>query len=101
MSSLEINEVKLFWEDKGAGQPVLFVPGSNGDYRAWTNQLEYFSKTCRVITMSRRYQFPSQFEKNGSSTIEENCNDIFQLLLHLNLNKITWFIHDLGGLRYI
>lgn len=95
--SLAVNGVNLHWLDKGHGHTLIFIPGSNGDYRTWANQLDFFSSKFRVIALSRRYQFPGRFETGGSSTVEENCNDILQLLLHLHINKVTIVGHSFGG----
>ncbi|MBK6858961.1 MAG: alpha/beta hydrolase [Saprospiraceae bacterium] len=93
----QFNKVKLSWLDKGHGKAVVFIPGSNGDYRAWLQQVDEFSKNFRTISVSRRFQFPDKFEIGGSSTIDENIDDIKQLVDFLKLDKFVLIGHSFGG----
>ena len=97
LQSLAVNGIKLHWLDKGQGDIVVFIPGTTGDYRAWTNQFEEFAKHFRTITVSRRFQFPDKYPANGSSSVTENCDDLFQLFKHLNISKATVIGHSFGG----
>ncbi|MFN0030946.1 MAG: alpha/beta fold hydrolase [Flavobacteriales bacterium] len=91
------NGVNLSWLDKGQGKAVVFVPGSNGDYRAWLQQIDEFSKHFRAISVSRRFQFPGKYQNGGSSTVDENVDDIKQLVDHLQLDKFSLVGHSFGG----
>lgn len=97
LQSHSFNGIKLHWFDKGQGSVVFFVPGSNGDYRAWTNQVDEFSKHFRTIIVSRRFQFPDKYPKGGSSSIDDNSDDLYQLFGHLNISKATVIGHSFGG----
>ena len=59
MPSLEVNGVNLFYAEKGAGEPVVFVHGIPTDYRAWDSQLDSFSEHYRAMSYSRRYAYPN------------------------------------------
>lgn len=89
--------VNIHWLEKGTGDTLVFLPGSNGDYRTWSQQWEYFSSRFRVIAVSRRYQYPDRYRPHSSSTVEENCHDLYQLLVHLNIPNITLVGHSFGG----
>jgi non-heme chloroperoxidase len=39
--------------------PVVFVHGGLVDYRRWNEQLEQFSRTYKVVSYSRRYNYPN------------------------------------------
>lgn len=97
ITTRQFNGVNLSWLDKGHGKAVVFIPGSNGDYRAWLQQVDEFSKNFRAISVSRRFQFPDKFEIGGSSTIDENINDIKQLVDFLKLDKFVLVGHSFGG----
>ncbi|TLY14791.1 MAG: hypothetical protein E6K84_01580 [Thaumarchaeota archaeon] len=60
--SLELNGVNLFYAEKGAGEPVVFVHGIPTDYRAWDSQLDSFSEHYRAIAYGRRYAYPNARE---------------------------------------
>lgn len=89
LQSAYINGQTIHWLDKGQGKTVILVPGSNGDFRAWTNQMQAFSKHFRTIAISRRFQFPEKYIAGGSSSVDDNCNDLLQLLSHLNISKVS------------
>ncbi len=40
--------VKLYYEDSGAGRPILFIHEFSGDYRAWELQVRYFARRYQL-----------------------------------------------------
>ncbi len=59
MPTISIGDTELYYEEKGAGEPVLFIHGSLNDYRIWQAQMEALSDAYHVITYSRRYHYPN------------------------------------------
>ena len=51
--------MKLYWEESGAGAPILFVHEFAGDHRSWAPQLRHFAKTHRCLTYAARGYVPS------------------------------------------
>jgi pimeloyl-ACP methyl ester carboxylesterase len=51
--------VDLHYVEQGRGVPIVFVHGSVDDYRSFEPQLEPLSQHYRVISYSRRYNFPN------------------------------------------
>ena len=51
--------IRLHYEERGHGAPIVFVHGSLSDYAYWQQQIEPFSVNYRVIAYSRRYNFPN------------------------------------------
>lgn len=51
--------VKLYWEESGAGTPILFVHEFAGDHRSWAPQIRHFATTHRCITYAARGYVPS------------------------------------------
>jgi len=52
-----VDGIKLFYAERGIGEPIIFVHGAFDDYQLWTpflNQPGY-----RTVTYSRRYNFPN------------------------------------------
>ncbi len=52
--------IKLYYEEAGAGTPIVFVHEFAGDHRSWEPQVRYFSRRHRCITYSARGYPPSQ-----------------------------------------
>ena len=42
--------VNLYYEEAGAGTPVVFVHEFAGDYRTWEPQMRRFSRAYRCVT---------------------------------------------------
>src|SRR5437867_2321551 len=96
--SLELNGVNLFYAEKGAGEPVVFVHGIPTDYRAWDSQLDSFSEHYRAIAYGRRYAYPNAREGDLlDSTVENNAIDLMGLLEKLRATPAHIVGHSYGG----
>ncbi len=51
--------VKLYYEETGAGVPVIFVHEFAGDLRSWEAQLRHFGQRYRTIAYNARGYPPS------------------------------------------
>jgi pimeloyl-ACP methyl ester carboxylesterase len=51
--------VRLYYEDTGAGVPIVFVHEFAGDHRSWEPQVRFFSRRHRCITYAARGYPPS------------------------------------------
>ena len=98
MAFVDIAGVNLFYVEKGAGQPVVFVHGIPTDYRAWSSQLNSVSEQFRAIAYSRRYAQPNKREGDLSdSTVENNAADLIGLIKELGLAPVHLIGHSYGG----
>ena len=53
------DRVKLWYEETGAGQPIVFVHEFAADHRSWEPQMRHFGQRYRCITFSARGYPPS------------------------------------------
>jgi pimeloyl-ACP methyl ester carboxylesterase len=51
--------VRLYYEEAGAGIPIVFVHEFGGDHRSWEPQMRWFSRRHRCITYAARGYPPS------------------------------------------
>ena len=51
--------VRLYYEEAGAGHPIVFVHEFAGDYRSYETQLRYFSRRYRCVAFNARGYPPS------------------------------------------
>ncbi len=51
--------MRLHWEEKGSGEPILFIHEYAGDHRSWAGQVAHFSPRFRCITYAARGYPPS------------------------------------------
>jgi pimeloyl-ACP methyl ester carboxylesterase len=55
VKQMSVNGVNLTYVEQGQGAPVLFVHGSNSDYRIWEPQRQALAANYRFIAVSQRY----------------------------------------------
>jgi pimeloyl-ACP methyl ester carboxylesterase len=50
---------RIYYEETGAGTPILFIHEFGGDHRSWEDQVRYFGRGWRCITWAARGYPPS------------------------------------------
>lgn len=85
--------VKLYYEESGAGDPVVFVPGWIMTVRYFDRQLEYFSgsKSTRFIVFDPRAQGRSSQTLDGANYVQ-HARDLKMFIDELGLKNVV-----LGG----
>jgi pimeloyl-ACP methyl ester carboxylesterase len=99
MPYLKTNDgVKLYYEDSGAGRPILFIHEFSGDYRAWELQVRYFARRYRCITYNARGYPPSDVP-NGVERYSQRraVDDAVDVLNHLAIEKAHVVGLSMGG----
>jgi pimeloyl-ACP methyl ester carboxylesterase len=90
--------VKLYYEECGAGRPVLFVHEYAGDYRSWEPQLRQLSRQYRCITYSQRGYPPSDVPAEGRRYSQDIVRDDARALLeHLKIERAHIVGHSMGA----
>ncbi len=81
-----INGVKLHYVEQGQGEPVIFVHGSQGDYRNWLTQVGFFAQTYQAFSYSRRYHYPNEWVGNGQDySASLHADDLIAFIESLHL----------------
>ena len=44
MPKVDIGDAEIYYEEKGEGAPIMFVPGLGGGGAVWSNQVEALSR---------------------------------------------------------
>lgn len=95
-----IQESSLYYKETGEGETILFIHGSQEDYRVFMPQLESLGKEFHVITYSRHYNYPNkQLYNEGTpfSPITE-AEDLEKLRQQMGIEKFNVVGHSYGGL---
>jgi pimeloyl-ACP methyl ester carboxylesterase len=66
VSFVNADGVRLYVEETGAGDPIVFVHELNADYREWEAQVRWFSRFYRCITFNARGYPPSDVPSDPS-----------------------------------
>lgn len=81
----EIGDKELYYEMKGAGEPIVFLHGHSFNSSMWDEQFEYFSKKYKVIRYDLRGYGNSDEPDEGKEFL--HAEDLNQLLIQLNIKK--------------
>jgi pimeloyl-ACP methyl ester carboxylesterase len=88
MSFIQANGARLFVQDVGRGEPIVFVHEMAADYREWEDQVRWFSRKYRCVTYSARGYKPSDVPANPELYgLEYAADDIAAVIDGLNLER--------------
>ncbi|MBK8980821.1 MAG: alpha/beta hydrolase [Ignavibacteria bacterium] len=99
MKQVKINGAEINYTDHGSGEPIVFVHGVLEDYRTWEAQTNRFSKNYRVISYSRRFNFPNKnTEQNNNFSAITESEDLAEFIKQLKPGPVHLTGHSFGGL---
>ncbi len=90
--------VRLYYEEAGAGDAVVFVHEFGGNYWSWEPQLSYFSRFYRCITFAARGYAPSDIPDDiGHYSQARAADDIVDVIDALGLDRAHIVGLSMGG----
>ena len=89
--------VKLYYEETGAGVPIVFVHEFAGDCRAWEPQVRHFARSYRCITYNARGYPPSDVPAPEHYSQARARDDIRAVLDALNIDNAHIVGLSMGG----
>ena len=94
---IDIADAKIYFEEYGEGEPLIFLHGNNGSIEDFYQQIPFFAKHYRVIVLDTRGQGRSTDLTKTPYTYEVFSNDLFQIIQKLNLKKVNLVGWSDGG----
>ena len=92
-----LNGVRLYYEEYGAGKPLVLLHGNGGNITYMAPQIEYFAPKYRVIALDCRGRGKSELGKD-SLTYYGMTKDLDALLSHLRLDSAYVIGRSDGGI---
>lgn len=90
--------VRLYYEEAGAGAPVVFVHEFAGDYRSYEPQLRHFARRYRCIAYNARGYPPSDVPEDGEAYSQDRARDDIRAVLDgLGINRAHVVGISMGG----
>ncbi len=97
MPAADLGNISLYYEEQGAGEPLLFLHGLGTDGRSWEYQREVFAEQFRVIVADVRGHGRSG-KPAGPYSVAQFANDTFALLDHLEIEATHLVGLSMGGM---
>jgi len=90
--------IRLYYEETGSGEPLIFVHEFAGDSRSWEPQMRHFGQRNRCIAFNARGYPPSNVPENQSSYSQNRAaDDIRSVLDHLGIERAHVVGLSMGG----
>lgn len=90
--------VRLWFEETGAGAPIVFVHEFAADHRSWEAQMRHFGQRHRCIAFSARGYPPSDVPPDPASYGQDRAaDDILAVMDHLAIDKAHVVGLSMGG----
>lgn len=87
MPHANADQARLYYEETGTGEPIVFVHEFAADCRAWETQVRQLSRDYRCITFNARGYPPSDVpEQAAAYGCEHSARDIGAVMDHLKLD---------------
>ncbi|MEH7125676.1 alpha/beta hydrolase [Bacillus sp. JJ1773] len=95
--------VELFVQEAGSGEPIVFIPGFTFTTEVFSKQVEYFSRTNRVIVIDPRSHGRSTMAIHGNDYVSHgsDLNAVLQALDVKNATLLGWSFGCLTVWEYI
>lgn len=91
-----LNEINIYYEDKGTGSVVVLLSGLASDSQSWAVVANQLSKHFRVICPDNRCSGRTDSATTQIS-IDQMADDTVALLNHLHIDKAMVLGHSMGG----
>jgi len=97
MPTMEIDNIKLYYEITGEGQPLLLIHGLGSSSRDWEKQVPVFSERYMVITFDVRGHGRSD-KPRGPYSIPLFADDLASLMRKLGIAQANIVGISMGGM---
>ena len=97
MPTILVNEIELYYEVTGAGEPLLLIHGHGSSTQDWQFQVDYFMKKFQVLTFDVRGCGRSS-KPRGPYNIRLFAEDTAALLQKLNVAPVHAAGISMGGM---
>lgn len=97
MPHCELSATRLYYEEKGEGEPLVFLNGLSGDHLYWRGQLRFFGKRFRCLALENRDVGLSSYA-TAPYTIADMAQDVCELFERLHLPPAHVVGLSMGGM---
>jgi 3-oxoadipate enol-lactonase len=97
MPKIKVNDINMYYETYGKGQPIIFISGFIADHTKWASIVDEFAKDYQVIVFDNRGTGQSD-APNYPYTVEMLADDVVALCKNLGVTSVHCVGNSMGGL---
>jgi 3-oxoadipate enol-lactonase len=97
MSTTQVGSHTVYYDEFGAGHPLILISGLGSTRLGWWKQIEPFAKKFRVINLDNRDAGDSALG-TGPYTIADMAEDVAGVIKNLNLGRTHIVGISMGGM---
>lgn len=94
---IEVNDVQMYYEVYGKGEPLLLIHGNKTGIKGWKLQIDSFSKHYKVIAVDCRGRGKSELGSDSLSYLQM-ASDISQFMEKMDLDSVNILGKSDGGI---
>lgn len=91
-----VNQIKIYYEDRGKGMPVVLLHGYPLDHTIWNRVASRLESKARIIAPDLRGHGLSEAPQ-GVYTMHQMASDVAALLDNLQIQQAVLVGHSMGG----
>lgn len=95
-STVKVDDISVYYDDRGSGHPVVLVHGGIMDHQSWGNQIPELAKHFRIISPDTRAHGRST-DSDKPLTYDLFASDVVGLLVELGIAKASFVGFSDGG----
>lgn len=96
MPKIKVNDINMYYEIHGKGEPLVLVSGFSADHLGWTSVLGALAQDYQVILFNNRGAGQTDVPQ-GPYSIEQMAHDIFSLCEALHIKSAYFIGNSMGG----
>ena len=96
MPNIQVDNVSLYYEIHGTGEPLMLVAGLGSDSQSWQPVIEELSRHFLVIAPDNRGTGRT-VPQDVDTSIQKITDDCMALAKHLGLSSFNLLGHSMGG----
>lgn len=96
MAHLKVNDISMYYETYGAGEPLVLIAGFTADHTVWSEVVTRFKDKYQVIVFDNRGAGQTDVP-DAPYSIEQMANDVAGLCAELGIKKAHFIGNSMGG----
>ena len=96
MAIAQFDDVEMYYEVHGSGQPLVLIAGFGADHLVWSDLLVDYTPHFKVILLDNRGVGRTN-TPDYPYTIAHMADDIYKLCQHLNIQEAAFLGSSMGG----